>query len=104
MTIDLETSTTAVVDLSRPVLTAEQAFALLGIDRKTGYRAIQTGSFPVPVVRVGRVIRVPTAPLARLLTDGALPATYDTGTSSEPEHPEDAARLPALRTSSRHRR
>ena len=52
---------------TRPVLTAEEAFAELGIDRGTGYKAIRDGTFPVPVIRVGRIIRVPTAALRRLL-------------------------------------
>jgi excisionase family DNA binding protein len=50
-----------------PFLSAEEAFAILGVDRKTGYRAIKSGTFPVRVVRVGRLIRVPTAALARAL-------------------------------------
>jgi predicted DNA-binding transcriptional regulator AlpA len=52
---------------TRPVLTAEEAFAELGIDRGTGYKAIRDGTFPVPIIRVGRIIRVPTAALRRLL-------------------------------------
>jgi predicted DNA-binding transcriptional regulator AlpA len=61
--------------LDRPVISAEDAFRLLGIDRSTGYRAIREGIFPVPVLRVGRLIRVPTLALRRLLqlerqTDG----------------------------------
>jgi predicted DNA-binding transcriptional regulator AlpA len=56
----------------RPVLSAEKAFAELGIDRSTGYKAIREGTFPVPVLRIGRLIRVPTEPLRRLLQlDGA---------------------------------
>jgi excisionase family DNA binding protein len=51
----------------QPCLSAEEAFALLGIDRKTGYRAIKQGAFPVEVIRVGRLIRVPTAALSQLL-------------------------------------
>jgi excisionase family DNA binding protein len=51
----------------RPVMTAEEAFAELGIDRSTGYKAIRDGTFPLPVIRVGRLIRVPTASLRRLL-------------------------------------
>ena len=58
----------------RPVLTAEEAFAELGIDRSTGYKAIRDGTFPVPVLRIGRLIRVPTQPLRRLLQ---LDATED---------------------------
>jgi predicted DNA-binding transcriptional regulator AlpA len=52
---------------TRPVVSAEEAFAELGIDRSTGYRAIRDGTFPLPVIHVGRVIRVPTAALRRLL-------------------------------------
>jgi predicted DNA-binding transcriptional regulator AlpA len=51
----------------RAVVTAEEAFEHLGIDRSTGYKAIREGTFPVPVIRVGRIIRVPTAPLRRAL-------------------------------------
>lgn len=52
---------------TRPCLSADEAFAELGIDRTTGYRAIKEGTFPVPVIRVGRLIRVPTAAFRRLL-------------------------------------
>ena len=40
----------------RPVLSAEEAFKELGIDRATGYRAIRDGTFPIEVIRVGRAI------------------------------------------------
>jgi predicted DNA-binding transcriptional regulator AlpA len=53
--------------VKRPVISAEEAFAHLGIDRTTGYRAIREGQFPVEVIRIGRVIRVPTNALRRLL-------------------------------------
>lgn len=51
----------------RPVLSAEEAFKELGIDRATGYRSIREGTFPLEIIRVGRVIRVPTNALRRLL-------------------------------------
>jgi excisionase family DNA binding protein len=51
----------------RPVITADEAFLLLHIDRSTGYKAIKEGTFPVPVLRVGRLIRIPAMALARLL-------------------------------------
>jgi predicted DNA-binding transcriptional regulator AlpA len=54
----------------QPCLSAEEAFSILGIDRKTGYRAIKEGAFPVEVFRVGRRIRVPTAALLQLLAGG----------------------------------
>ncbi len=52
---------------TRACIIADEAFAELGIDRTTGYRAIKEGTFAVPVIRVGRLIRVPTAALRRLL-------------------------------------
>jgi predicted DNA-binding transcriptional regulator AlpA len=51
----------------QPVVSAEEAFAQLGIDRTTGYRAIRAGTFPLEVIRIGRAIRVPTQALRRLL-------------------------------------
>jgi predicted DNA-binding transcriptional regulator AlpA len=51
----------------RAVVSAEEAFIELGIDRSTGYKAIRDGTFPVPIIRIGRVIRVPTVPLRRVL-------------------------------------
>lgn len=73
---------------SRACVTADEAFAELGIDRTTGYRAIREGTFPVPVIRVGRLIRVPTAALRRLFDpDG--PGTEDSypddSTAEEPD-------------------
>jgi hypothetical protein len=46
---------------------AEVAFAALDIGRTAGYQAIRDGTFPVPVLRLGRVLRVPTLPLLELL-------------------------------------
>ncbi len=57
----------------RPCISADEAFAELGIDRTTGYRAIRDGTFPIPVIRVGRLIRVPTLALRRLLETGSVP-------------------------------
>ena len=50
-----------------PLVSADVAFAALGVDRSTGYRAIREGTFPLPIVRIGRVIRIPTIELRRLL-------------------------------------
>jgi predicted DNA-binding transcriptional regulator AlpA len=52
---------------TRPTITADEAFAELGIDRSTGYKAIRDGTFPVPIIRIGRNIRIPTAALRRIL-------------------------------------
>jgi excisionase family DNA binding protein len=51
----------------RPVMSADEVFAELGIERSTGYKAIRDGTFPLPVLRVGRIIRIPTAAVRRLL-------------------------------------
>ena len=63
--------------LERPVISAEQAFGILGIDRGTGYRAIREGTFPVPVLHIGKLIRVPTVALVRLLQLGESPETEE---------------------------
>ena len=57
--------------LDQPVISAEEAFRLLRIDRSTGYKAIREGTFPLPILRIGRVIRIPSAALARLLNPDA---------------------------------
>ncbi len=81
---------------TRPCVTAEEAFAELGIDRTTGYRSIKDGTFPIPVIRVGRLIRIPTAALRRLLAgdDSDNPEVtdpYDDDTTTE------ASATPTLR-------
>ena len=55
-----------------------EAAALLGIGRTHAYNLEAAGQFPVPVLHLGRVIRVPTAPLLDLL---GLP----TPTAAQPE-------------------
>src|SRR6266704_412389 len=47
----------------QPTLSAEEAFRLLGCGRTSGYEMIRRDEFPVPVLHLGRVIRIPTAPL-----------------------------------------
>lgn len=53
--------------IDRPVVSADLAFEALDIDRSTGYKAIKDGTFPLPIIRVGRVIRIPTSALLQLL-------------------------------------
>ena len=43
------------------------AARLLGIGRTSAYDLVRTGRWPTPVIRVGRLIRVPTAPLLATL-------------------------------------
>jgi hypothetical protein len=49
------------------VTTIETAGAILGVGRTKAYELARTGSFPVPVIRVGRSYRVPVPPLLALL-------------------------------------
>ena len=66
-------------------ISADEAFRLLGIDKSTGYRAIKQGTFPLPYLRVGRIIRVPTVPVLRLLQlDGAASPSNDVRQPEEP--------------------
>ena len=59
-----------VVDLS----TAARA---LGLGRSAAYELVRTGGWPTPVLRLGRLIKVPSAPLVELL--GLGPATPGRG-------------------------
>ncbi len=43
------------------------AARLLGIGRSSAYELVRTGQWPTPVIRAGRLIRVPTAPLLAAL-------------------------------------
>lgn len=54
------------------VYTVEQAAQRLGWSRATAYRRIADGSFPVPVIRRGRLTRVPCIPLDQLLAGEAV--------------------------------
>jgi excisionase family DNA binding protein len=48
-------------------VSVEVAARLLGVSRTTAYRLAADGQFPVPVLRVGRSLRVPAALLADAL-------------------------------------
>ncbi len=43
------------------------AAEILGVGRSCAYEMVRTGDWPTPVLRLGRLIRVPTAPLLELL-------------------------------------
>ena len=44
-----------------------EAADLLGVGRSLAYSLIRSGDWPTPVIRVGRLIRIPTTPLLTLL-------------------------------------
>ncbi len=47
----------------------------LGLSKTAAYELIRTGGWPTPVFRLGKLIRIPTAPLLTLLGIGAEPHT-----------------------------
>lgn len=51
-----------------PVIDLMHAAGLLGLGRTTAYKLVRTGQWPTPVIRIGRLIKVPTAPLRDLLS------------------------------------
>jgi predicted DNA-binding transcriptional regulator AlpA len=55
-----------------PVLTVIQAAQLLGIGRTLAYELIRTDRWPTPVLRAGRLIKIPSAPLFELISTGRL--------------------------------
>jgi excisionase family DNA binding protein len=56
------------------VLDLVQAAALLGLGRTTAYRLVHDQQWPTPVLRLGRLIKIPTQPLLDLLA-GAIRET-----------------------------
>lgn len=58
------------LDALPPTVDLVTAAALLGIGRTCAYRLVSRGEWPTPVIRAGRCIRIPTAPLVALLRSG----------------------------------
>ena len=54
-----------------PVLDVPTAATVLGIGRSLAYDLIRRGQWPTTVLRIGKLIKIPTEPLVRLL--GASP-------------------------------
>jgi excisionase family DNA binding protein len=61
----------------RATIAAEESFEVLGIGRSTGYESIKRGE--IPVLRLGRCIRVPVPALLKLL--GMEPPANQTATT-----------------------
>lgn len=59
--------------LSRPTVTLRDAAKILGIGSSTAYEAVRSNEFPVPVIKIGGRIVVPTKPLLDLLGLEELP-------------------------------
>lgn len=45
----------------------------LGVGRTLAYELVRNDAWPTPVVRAGKLIKIPTAPLLELLATGLLP-------------------------------
>lgn len=50
-----------------PVVDVPTAAAALGVGRTAAYELIRSDGWPTPVLRLGKLIRVPTAPLLELV-------------------------------------
>lgn len=50
-----------------PVVDVETAASALGLGRSAAYALVRTGRWPTPVVRLGKRIKIPTAPLLELI-------------------------------------
>ncbi len=50
-----------------PTVDLVTAARILGVGRTAAYALVRAGRWPTPVLRAGRLIRVPTAPLLHLL-------------------------------------
>jgi excisionase family DNA binding protein len=49
------------------VLDVPTAARVLGIGRTMAYELVRTGTWPSPVLRVGRLVKIPTASLLAVL-------------------------------------
>ena len=59
------------------VMDVPQAARLLGIGRTLAYELVRADQWPTPVIRVGRLIRIPSGPLIELMSTG-----YPTNTAA----------------------
>lgn len=53
------------------MFTVVQAAHILGIGRTMAYALIRSDEWPTPVVRIGRLIKIPAEPLRRLVATGS---------------------------------
>lgn len=65
-----------------PVLDLPQAAAMLGLGRTAAYRLVAEQRWPTPVLRLGRLIKIPTQPLLELLRGAWPPVVIGTEQST----------------------
>ncbi|MFN8212148.1 MAG: hypothetical protein U0R27_00700 [Candidatus Nanopelagicales bacterium] len=66
------------LDLLPALIDVPTAAAVLGIGRSLAYDLVRTDRWPTPVLRVGKLIRIPTAALRRLLDPDTAAAPHGT--------------------------
>jgi predicted DNA-binding transcriptional regulator AlpA len=49
------------------VLDVPTAARVLGLGRSAAYELVRSGGWPTPVIRLGKLIKIPTAPLLTLI-------------------------------------
>lgn len=49
------------------VIDVPTAARVLGVGRGAAYELIRTGDWPTPIIRLGKLIKVPTVPLLTLI-------------------------------------
>jgi predicted DNA-binding transcriptional regulator AlpA len=69
--IDESTSDRVLAPNLPAVLDLEHAAHLLGIGRTLAYELVRTDQWPTPVIRLGRLIKIPTAPLIDFMKTGS---------------------------------
>jgi excisionase family DNA binding protein len=58
------------VDAVPTLLTVMEAAKLLGIGRTLAYDLVRTDRWPTPVLRVGKLVKIPSAPLIAMIAGG----------------------------------
>lgn len=51
------------------VITVDEAARRLGISRSLAYKLVREGNFPSPVIKLGRVVRIPLRGFEQMLYD-----------------------------------
>lgn len=69
----MSTARTKAKDSTSEMLTVVEAADILGVGRTLAYARIHADEWPTPVVRVGRLIKIPAEPLRRLVATGSAP-------------------------------
>ena len=75
------------IDALPAVVDVCTAARVMGLSRNAAYELVRTNSWPTPVFRLGKLIRIPTAPMRELL-----------GIDSPPQAPALAERVERVRT------